>query len=159
MGTGVFSNVYVPRLMQEIEGDFTVEAVLDYRSGLTKAGGILVYQDDHTLVRLGVGIQFDGEITLTVKSPEQGFFVTARGLLEAENIVLRLARQQNRFTAWCSDGNNWYKCGQANVKMNNTIEAGVFAECTYRNFSLQRCTATPVRFRAVRVKKSNGNFR
>ena len=158
MGTGVYSNVYVPRLMQEIERDFTIEAVLDYRNGLTKAGGILVYQDDHTLIRLGVGIQFDGEITLTVKSPEQGFFITARGLLDAESIILRLKREQNRFTAWCSDGYTWYCCGRANVKMQEKIQVGLFAECTYRDFSLVRCTATPVRFKEVRVKKISRNF-
>jgi regulation of enolase protein 1 (concanavalin A-like superfamily) len=155
MGTGVYSNVYVPRLMQAIAGDFVIEAVLDYKN-MTKAGGILVYQDDYTLIRLGIGIQFDGEISLTVKSPEQGFFIVARGLLTAEHIILRLARQQHRFTAFCSDGDNWYKCGQAMMTMNETVEVGIFAECAYRTFSLKRCTATPVRFRAVRVKKEQG---
>lgn len=155
MGTGIYSNVYVPRLMQEVEENFTIETVLDYREDLTRAGGILVYQDDNTLIRYGAGIHFDGELTLTIKSPEQGFFVVGRGLLTARQLTLRLAREGNCFKAWCSDGKRWYRCGQAMIEMRERIEVGLFAECTYRHLSLVRCTATPVRFTAARLRTGN----
>ena len=153
MGTGFLSNVYAPRLMLDVSGDFTFETILDCCRNLTRAGGILVYQDDNTLIRYGVGIHFDGEITLTAKSPEQGFFVVGRGLLAARQVALRLARQGDCFRAWCSDGTKWYSCGHTEVKMNEQIQVGLFAECTYRDwFSPTRCTATPVRFAAARLR-------
>jgi regulation of enolase protein 1 (concanavalin A-like superfamily)/DNA-binding CsgD family transcriptional regulator len=152
-GAGFYSNVYAPRLMLPIEGDFTFETDISYRVDLRRAGGILVYQDDNTLIRYGAGIQFDGEITLTVKSPTQGFFVIGRGLLEAQCLTLRLERQGNLFKTFCSDGKEWYSCGEAEVAMRPRVEVGVFAECAYRHLSLVRCTAESVRFAAVRVKQ------
>ena len=154
MAAGFFNNVHVPRLMQEVEGDFTIETVIDYSDGFTKAGGILVYQEDNTLIRFGAGIQFDGEVTLTVKSPEQGFSVIARGLLEAETLYLRLERQGDTFRAWCSNGDEWYSCGETELEMAEKLDIGLFAECAYRHLSLMRCTDTPLRFGEVRVKGS-----
>lgn len=155
MGTGILSNVYIPRLMREVEGDFAIEVALDFEESPTKAGGILVYQDDNTLLRLACGVHFDGEISFTVKSPELGFFVPGRGLLEEKKLALRVARCGDRFEAWCGSGGNWYKCAEAEVKMKGKVQAGIFAECTYRALEIERCTAVPLKFRAVSVKCSN----
>lgn len=152
MGTGFLSNVYAPRMMREVAGDFTFEVTLDYGSDLRRAGGILVYQDDNTLIRYGIGIHFDGEVTLTGKSSEQGFYVVGRGLLEGSRYILRLTREAGWFTAWCSDGGTWYRCGRIAVRMGRQIQVGLFAECAYRDwFSPTRCTTTPVRFAEARL--------
>lgn len=77
---------------------------------------------------------------------------TAEAERELE-LQLRLARQGDCFRAWCSDGTKWYRCGHTEVKMNEQIQVGLFAECTYRDwFSPTRCTATPVRFAAARLR-------
>ena len=151
--TGFTNNVYVPRLMQEAEGDFAIEAVLDYSDGFAKAGGILAYQDDDTLIRLGAGIQYDGEITLTIKSPARGFSIIARGLLEAESLHLRLERDRDRFRVWCGNGREWFSSGQVSLPMGKRMDIGIFAECAYRHHSLVRCTNAPLKFKEVKVKR------
>jgi tetratricopeptide (TPR) repeat protein len=151
MGVGVYRNVYAPRWTQSVQGDFAIETVLDYSDGMTRAGGILAYRDDKALIRLAAGIQFDGEVTLTVKSPTRQMAIVARGLLEAPCLHLRLERTGNCFAGWCSDGTDWYKCGEAETPVGRTLEVGLYAECTYRMLAPRRCTATPVKFTELRL--------
>ena len=146
MGTGVYSNVYLPRLVKDANGDFAIETVLDYGENATRAGGVLVYQDDSALVRLGVGLHFDGEVTLTVKSPRGGFCIAARGMLAARQVRLRMERRNDRFSAWCGDGECWFGCGEIQMEMDKCVEVGLFAECTYRLFAPIRCTAALVSY-------------
>lgn len=154
VGTGVLTNVYIPRLMRQVEGDFVIEAVLDFEGSLAKAGGILIYQDDNTLLRFSCGALFDGEISLAVKSPELGLYVPGRGLLEEQRLVLRVERRGNAFGAWCGSGRDWFKCAEAEVGMQEKIQVGIFAECTYRTLRVERCMAVPVKFRAVKISGS-----
>lgn len=153
MGTGFLSNVSVPRLTRTVCDDFAVETVIDWGDNRRRAGGILVYQDDLTLVRYGAGIHFDGDITLTAKSPDLGLRIVSRGLLtEGDTTSLRLERRGSRFLAWCGDGSCWYRCGEAELAMDGELQVGLFAECTYRDFlSPTRCTDTPVRFTQVKL--------
>jgi len=137
--------------MRAVVGDFVIDTTLDLSNSMTQAGGILIYQDDDTLIRLGCGIQADGEITFSVKSPFHGFVITARGLLLSDRVRLRLARRENNLAAFCSDGKKWYECGQIKLDMNDEIRAGLYAECTYRVFAADRCTTTPVRFSEVKL--------
>jgi hypothetical protein len=114
---------------------------------LGKAGGILIFQDDHTLLRFAAGSLFDGEISLAVKPPELGFDVPGRGLLDQERLALRIARRGNIFGAWCGAGGDWFRCAETELAMKETIQAGIFAECTYRTLRVERCMATPLKFR------------
>lgn len=152
MGVGFGGTVHAPRVSRYIEGDFTIETVLDFTDNLTRAGGLLAYQDDRHLIRLGAGIQYDGEVTLSAKAPDRALAIVGRGLLEAERLRLRLERRGPHFTAWCSRGEEWYRCGQVELEMGGRLEVGLFAECTYRMYARDRCTATPVRFEELRLK-------
>lgn len=153
MGTGFLSNVSTPRLMLDVSGDFAFETTIDWCGDLTRAGGILLYHDDNTLIRYGAGIDFDGDITLTVKSSEQGFRIVGRGLLAASDIAtLRLVRRGQHYHAWCSDGNTWSRCGHVSIDTPEEVQVGLFAECAYRDgISLTRCAETPVRFSSARL--------
>lgn len=152
VGGGFLANVAAPRLMLDVDGDFVFEATLDGGEDPRRAGGILVYQDDQTLIRYGSGIDYDDEVTLAVKSTDQGFAVTGRGLLRGVRRALRIRRQADTFTTWGSDGDGWYRCGEARIGMRRQIQVGLFAECAYRDwFSTTRVTATPVSFTSARL--------
>jgi hypothetical protein len=139
--------------MSQADGAYTFQTVIDWQGYHTRAGGILLYQDDNTLIRYGAGLDFDGDVTLTVKSPERGLYIVGRGLLTGERTTLRLARKGTRFCAWCSDGHDWYRCGEAEASMRLELQVGLFAECAYRELSsLTRCTTRPVHFAEVRAQ-------
>lgn len=158
MGTGFLSNVYIPRLMLDTSGDFVFEVGMEWRGDRRRAGGILVYQDDNTLIRYGVGIDYDDDVTLSVKSPDLGLRIVGRGLLaQGDATTLRIARQGPHFAAWCSDGDQWYRCGQTHLELAGPIQVGLFAECAYRDwYSPIRCTTTPVRFVDARLQETQG---
>lgn len=150
-GAGVMRNVLILRLVRPFEGDFDLETTLDLTAGRERAGGLLVYQDDRTLLRLMAGMHLDGEISLAVKSPELGLAVVGRGLMPVNEPRLRLARRGNCFTAWCGDGDSWYRCGYTELPLDHRVEAGIVVETTQRHFCLNRCAVAPVVFREVRV--------
>ena len=97
---GFFSNVTAPRALRLATSDFAAETVIDMTKVRTCAGGLLVFVNDHTLLRFGVGLQYEGEVTLTVKSARTGFAVVARGLIaNAHHVHLRLQRRGDLVTA------------------------------------------------------------
>lgn len=153
MGTGFYSNVYAPRLMLEKTGDFIFETTVDLSDDPLVAGGILVYQEDATLIRFGTGIQANGEITLTAKSYEMGFLQYSRGLCASSQIAMRIARRGDEFCAWCSDGDQWWCCGSIEFPTKQTLQVGIYAECSYRIFAATRCNDTPVKFTRVQIGK------
>jgi len=153
-GAGVLRNVLTPRMVRPFEGDFDLETTLDLTEGRERAGGLLVYQDDRTLLRLMAGMHLDGEISLTVKSREHGLAVVGRGLLPVDEPRLRLARRGNCFTAWCGDGDSWYRCGRAEIPLDHRVEAGIVVETTQRHFCLNRCAVAPVEFSEIRLFSS-----
>jgi tetratricopeptide (TPR) repeat protein len=152
MGVGFGGKVNAPRVSCQIGGNFTVETVLDFAGNPTRAGGLMACQDDRHLIRLGAGIQYDGEITLSAKAPDRALAIVGRGLLITEKLRLRLERRGNRFTGWCGAGGEWYRCGQVELEMEGRLEVGMFAECTYRMYARDRCRAEPMRFTELRLK-------
>ena len=151
MGGGFLANATAPRLMRTHSGNFSLQASIDNTGEKTWAGGLLVFADDYTLLRFGAGLQCDSEVTLTVKSDETGFATVARGILEeAPHVHLRLVRRGNTFSGWCGDGATWYRVGEVRMAFPLQVQVGIFAECTYRMFSLERCTDNPVRFESLR---------
>ena len=55
--------------------------------------------------------------------------IAFKELSEYKGYYLRLVRNDNKFTAYCSpDGNDWTEVGTKSVEMNNTVYIGVAAE-------------------------------
>ena len=107
-----------PRLSQPISGDFAVETHI----GNEKLGGLFVWTDKN-------GITFqrwrDGLIVLTNRS-----VIAGRGVLDAESLTMRLERKGRIFYAYCSgDGEKWYRCGWAEMEMEDPVQVGIFASC------------------------------
>ncbi len=148
LGGGFFSNVTAPRALRLATSDFAAETVIDMTKVRTCAGGLLVFVNDHTLLRFGVGLQYEGEVTLTVKSARTGFAVVARGLIaNAHHVHLRLQRRGDLFTAWCGDGNGWYSAGDVTLGLAEDLQVGIFAECSYRLYAIDRTESNPVCFK------------
>lgn len=153
MGTGFLRDVLVPRWMSQVGDDFRIDVDVDMRTSIRCAGGLLVYQDDDHLIRFGLGIQADGEVTLTVKTADGGMAFVSRGILEAPVVRMALRREGDLFSAWvrAGDGGDWQSAGSCRVPLAAALDVGVFAECTYRLIALERCETNPMRFENLHV--------
>ena len=98
-------NFNAPRLMREVDGDFTIETKL---AGPGRwRGGLLVWKDQGNFVRLDRGTLFRNEIGLEA-AVEAEFKVVAHEYVEADPVWLRLERAGSMFTAaYKLDGKQW----------------------------------------------------
>ena len=94
-----------PRLMREVDGDFTLETKL---AGPGRwCGGLLVWKDEENFVRLDRGIHFRNDISLTAAFDGEFLSVTHE-YVEADPTWLRLQRAGSMYTAtYSADGKQW----------------------------------------------------
>ena len=54
--------------------------------------------------------------------------IVGRGLLQADEVYLRLERSGDEFTSYCSvDGQNWLTCGKMILPIDDPIQVGIHA--------------------------------
>ena len=105
--------INAPRMMREVDGDFAAQvtcgpACTD-RPGI---GGILLWQDKHNYLRLGIGVRAQDEMSLEGCIDDVDV-VIGRGRLVDEPVTLRMERSADRVRSLCSaDGDQWYLVGQ-----------------------------------------------
>ena len=147
-----FNNTDGPRLLQRVEGDFTIEVTVlpfpipkrgtsNNRGGHSYcAAGLLVWQDGKNLVRWFRAANGDrGDVFRHPESYKNGRFrgaYYARGLKNRDRRIsnkelayMRLVRRGNRFTFYRSnDGKTWEAFVYSPyLKLNNTLHVGVGA--------------------------------
>jgi predicted ATPase/class 3 adenylate cyclase/regulation of enolase protein 1 (concanavalin A-like superfamily) len=128
------SNLYAPRLLRAISGDFTIETKVSDGFEGKKLGGLLVWKDERCFARFdvassGSGAWYEGCVYY-------GWSVAGRQYhpgvhpFKAEEVWLRLERKGNRFTGYVSkDRENWYRCGWVDIPMEDPIKVGIHAIC------------------------------
>ena len=101
-------NVDVPRLLQEISGDFAAEIKLKAASDdIPSVGGLLVWKDEENFIRFERGMHGKDEIGLSGHVGGE-FDHFGRGMLVSEVLYLRLERIGDRVSTYCSgDGEHW----------------------------------------------------
>ena len=113
------------RLCRPVQGDFAVEVrIAQVDPGSKRSGGLIVYKDRDTYVILMVD-ELD-EITLYGKfegKPE----IPGRGTFGPSAGHLRIEREGDIFTAWCSDGMDWSRAGQGTFEMDDPVQVGLYA--------------------------------
>lgn len=126
------SNHHAPRLLQAITDDFIIEARISRGTEGKKSGGLLIWQDESNYIRFETPAStFSWEDTIYYGASIPGSFIHP-GVhpFNAEEAWLRLGRKGDRFTGYVSaDGENWYRCGWADIPMEDPIKVGIHALC------------------------------
>lgn len=131
LGVGLLANVDAPRMMGELDGAFAAETrMVPGPGGHRGAGGLLLWKAPDQFVRFESGVQTPDTITLCSRS-EAGFLAIGRGQLEAPELVLRIERIGDRFSAWYGDGVHWWNSGEVVLSVTDPLYIGVYAECSY----------------------------
>jgi tetratricopeptide (TPR) repeat protein/regulation of enolase protein 1 (concanavalin A-like superfamily) len=141
------SNYNAPHLLRAISGDFTIETKISDGSEGKKLGGLLVWKDESNFARLHVAssrVWYEGCVYY-------GGIVAGKWVhpgihpFETEEAWLRLERKRDRFTGYVSaDGESWYRCGWADIPMEDPIQVGIHALCP-------QFAATSTRFEYVKI--------
>jgi len=136
-----------PRLLRSISGDFVIETkICDGPQGV-KFGGLLAWQDECNFTRFDVSsssVWYEGCVYHGA-NVDSRFIHPGIHPFQADEIWLRLERKGDRFTGYVSsDGENWYRCGWADIPMEDPIQVGIHALCP-------RSPATSTRFEYFRI--------
>ena len=136
-----------PRLLQPISGDFAIETRISDGEAGGKSGGLLAWKDKYNYIRFDTEPGSDMEDIIHLGFARSGrWFVAGRGYLESEELLLRLERAGDRFTGYVSaDGENWYRCGWADITMEDPVQVGIHALCYGRS------TPTSTRFEYFKI--------
>ena len=140
-----------PRLLQPISGDFAIETRISDGEAGRKSGGLLAWKDEHNYIRFDTepDSSYEGIIHIGFARSAE-WFVAGRGFLESETLILRLERQGDRFTGYVrADGENWYRCGWADIPMEDPIQVGIHALC------YNRPTPTSTHFEYFRIHRAD----
>jgi len=123
-----------PRLLRAISDDFTIETKISDGSEGKKLGGLFVWKDESNFARFEVASSSTTwwhEGCVYYEANVDGRFIHP-GVhpSEADEVWLRLERKGGRFTGYVSaDGENWYRCGWADISMEDPIQVGIHALC------------------------------
>src|SRR5262249_52456160 len=98
------NDFYAPRLMREVEGDFTLETKA---VGPRHDGGLLVWKDARNYIRFERGIHFRNNLYFAA-AVDGNFIEIAQDYIEGAAVWLRLTRKGFVFSASYSlDGQQW----------------------------------------------------
>ncbi len=124
-----------PRLLQPIDGNFTIETCVDIAPVYKYQGaGVLVWQDTQNFIRLERGhgdfdgISFEQEINGNFTKFVQAFYQADSMPTNSTRIGLRIQRAGYHFIAWWQDTNarsDWKKVSETLVSLQNSLMVGL----------------------------------
>jgi regulation of enolase protein 1 (concanavalin A-like superfamily) len=137
------ANYDAPRLLMQQNGNFTLEALVEFDPQENYQGaGLLVWQDEDTFARLEFGFGGMGGVAknvVFVKQEEGGLgLVNGIDLPDTlNNIELRLQRNGNQFTAWYRHaGGTWQEIGSTEIVLNQTVDVGIIQVTQYTSTTI-----------------------
>ena len=128
------ANYDAPRLIQPIQGNFTIETRMPVTSQLREHGGLLVWKGPWAFLRLektSGAHPFRGDVRFE-RHFSGGYRLIGRGagLQRTKHLYLRLERDGNRFRGFASgDGVKWMSTGETISGMTGTVMVGLHALC------------------------------
>lgn len=122
-----WTNVSAPRLVRRFEADLCLQAECGPPDDRVPAlGGLLVWVDAHNYLRLDYGSGGRHELAFLGCVGGKSV-VVGRGRLNAQRVVLRLARTGSHVTALCrEDAERWYTLGTIDFAA-GAVSAGLYA--------------------------------
>jgi regulation of enolase protein 1 (concanavalin A-like superfamily) len=157
-----FGRINAPRVLQEVEGDFTVQVKVVGTLGPTaatsipgrpsfQAAGLLLWSDEHNYVRMEHATVGQANAVLSYAALElrAGGQIVAPPTMDMRlnDVWLRLERRGNQITgSWSLDGRFWLHLGQVNAALPARVRLGVLAintakqqlEVRFEDFKLDR---------------------
>lgn len=131
--------VNAPRILQDVEGDFTVQvkvaSSVKPKNGFFRSGTLLIWQDDKTFIRLDSacahrgGSTFDFYCYLHVFKDEHRLVNEHLRPLKDQPTDLRLERRHTKIVASFSQdgGKTWKSFGKKTVDLPRKLKVGVAA--------------------------------
>jgi regulation of enolase protein 1 (concanavalin A-like superfamily) len=111
--------------------DFTIETKIFEGDKWKKSGGLLIWKEETSFMRFEMpsSSNWEGEVRFEGHIKDK-YRIIGRGLLDADQLILRLIRKGDHFSAYCSkDGVEWFTCGYVDFLMNDPIKIGIIAHC------------------------------
>lgn len=136
---GAPGRVNAPRILQDVEGDFTVQvkvaSTVKPENGFFRSGTLLIWQDDKTFIRLDSacahrgGSTFDFYCYLHVFKDQERLVNEQLRPLKDQPTDLRLERRATRIMASFSQdgGKTWKAFGEKTVDLPRKLKVGVAA--------------------------------
>jgi beta-xylosidase len=129
-------NTSAPKLLQSIEGNFTMETLVDFMPSHTYQGaGLLLWQDRKNFIRLEYGygdfgaIIFEQEVNGTHHKIVGPFSKDAPNIPTAvKQVELRIQRNKTTVSAWWQDpsrGSGWQAVGSTQTSFPTSIMGGL----------------------------------
>ena len=139
---------HAPTLLMPVAGDFVLQARIAPASHPRHAGGLVVRQNAHRLLRFASGVDHVGQVSLGQHNGAKFTQVTMIHLPHTQ-LHLHLSRRGTTYEARFSpDGAQWYQAGQVAFGDPGEVAVGLFAEC---NYEYEFPQPFPIRFDQVCV--------
>ena len=130
-GVGLGWSRMAPGIVRPVDGNFNFAVRICCDSHPRSAGGIVVWDQEGHLIRLGRGIDHEGQVSLAWHDGQQLRYAGASYFAE-KDIYLRLTRSGRQYAGYIStDGKNWLSCGALRFGDDGPIKVGLFAESGY----------------------------
>ncbi|PKL91508.1 MAG: hypothetical protein CVV21_07965 [Candidatus Goldiibacteriota bacterium HGW-Goldbacteria-1] len=123
------SNTDAPRILADLDGDFTIETKMNFTPSNNGSGaGIVIWQDNHNFLRIDRVLHFQTRNVINVSGAAGGkWFYSEEIPYTLELSYLRMERKGEMFTASCSvDGITWFNFKPVEFKAASAVKAGVF---------------------------------
>lgn len=148
--------ITAPRLLQAAHGDLAIQTLCapaaPDRPGI---GGLLLWLDKETYVRLDHGLHGPGEISLAGSLGKRDVMI-GRGLLTGSPVHLRLERIGTKVRGLCSvDGAVWFCVGALDLPTSAQVQVGLFVANNLDRFVYPGLHphGTAMRFRTFRLER------
>lgn len=118
-----YNNFSAPRLLQPINGDFTLSTLVSFSPNTNyQSAGLLLWQDQTTFLRLEIAFGLSKKRGVTFQHDGQPLSTMDQHPTTAKSIELSIQKQGDHFTAWWRvPGQNWQSAGETDLHFKNLM--------------------------------------
>ncbi len=153
-------NFDAPRLIVATTGDFAIETQIHVHPKLEDHGGLLVWRNESTFLRLektSGAHEYKGDVVFVQHRWRPRLIGRVSGMQRVLDLYLRIERRGNELTGYASaDGVAWTTCGVTLIGMGETVEVGLFGVSPGEK---EKVKPTTTRFDYFRLLRRKGELK